>query len=439
MSPHYDEDTLYEYLDDPAGFAGRPTLEAHLAECDPCRRALEELRAFEAALSDDELWELADAARRHSDEPSPMTAFASQLTAEDAEAEAMLAPILGSPAAFRNADVAAAPLMRTSGVVRKLCATSRGLRERQPMHALTLADAAIAISDQLPRDRYPAILVDELRGNAWLERANVLRYLGRYPEALDALDIAQARFEETPVAAFSVALVDFVRAGVFFKSEKLDDAMRLARQSARTFRQFGEEERYVHAKLIQGGVLFHQQQFAEALELFLSLMAVARRLGDAATLARLYSNVANCHLELRELSAASEAFSQALSLYEALGLETERVRTRWSLGRLLLRTGNVNDGIARLRQTKTEFEQLGVSTDAALVTLDLIEALLARGDVRDARALCNGLVKSFSDVGMTSNALTALAFLNDAVVQGSATPELVRHVRTFFEQISGHL
>jgi tetratricopeptide (TPR) repeat protein len=435
VTPHYDEDSLYEYLDDPRGYAGRAELEAHLEECTRCQGALEELRAFEATLSNGELWDLADAARRHREPPPMMNAVASQLSSEDAEAEALLGPMLESPAAFRNANVASSPAMRTSGVVRKLCATARELRERQPMHALTIADAAVALADQLPRDRYPSTLVDELRGNSWLERGNVLRYLGRYPEALDALDMAQARFEETPIAAFSVALVDFVRAGVYFKSELFDDATRLARQSARIFRQFGEEDRYVHAKMIQAGVLFHQHRHADALALFLSLIPVARELGDAETLARLYSNAANCHLELRELSAASEAFSQALSLYEALGLETERVRTRWSLGRLLLRTGHVIEGIARLRQTRDEFERLGVTTDAALVTLDLVEALLARGDIREARTLCNGLVQSFTAVGMTGNALTALAFLNDAVITGSATPDLVRHVRAFFEQI----
>ena len=54
------------------------------------------------------------------------------------------------------------------------------------------------------------------------------------------------------------------------------------------FRQFGEHERYLHAKIVEGGVLFHRNRFAEALALFTSLVGPAKELGDVPTIARLY-------------------------------------------------------------------------------------------------------------------------------------------------------
>ncbi|HEX8171958.1 MAG TPA: tetratricopeptide repeat protein [Thermoanaerobaculia bacterium] len=433
MTGHYDEATLQEYLDSPEDFAGREALERHVALCAACRDILDELRAFEAALASNAVWQLADSLA--SPEPPPLIRELAELLArEDREAAEMLAPLVASPASFRRAHVSAQPTMRTAGVVRRLCDESRALRERQPMHALVVADAAIAIADQLLTDRYPPPLIDELRGGAWLERANVLRYLGRHAEAFDALDISERVYARSPVSVYSIAVVDYVRAVVSVESERLDDALRLARRSARVFRQFGEDERYVHAKMVEATVLFDQHRHAAARELFLSLAAVARSLGKPDTLARLYANVANCDLQLQDLASAEVYFARALSLYEALGLETERIRARWNIGCLRIAAGDVTDGVARLREARREFEELGARSDAALVALDLAEALLAGGDARDAaeaQALCTAALESFNAVGMTGHALAALAYLREAFDRGRATPALVRHVRQY--------
>jgi tetratricopeptide (TPR) repeat protein len=432
VNGHYDENSLQEYLDDPGGSEGRLELEAHVAECRSCRALLEELRAFEATLASDALW---DAAADHAgDVAGPLREIAERIAREDDAALRMLTPLLASPVSFRRANVTARPTMRTAGVVRLLSTESRALRERQPMHALVLTDAAIAIADQLPLDRYPTALLDELRGSAWLERANVLRYLGRYSEALDAIDIAQRAFAQTPVAAYSLALADYLRGVVYVETERLDEAVRLVRRSARVFRQFGEDERYIHARIVEATVFFDQGRIREARDLFLSLIGTARELGHPQTLARLYANIANCQLQLHELGSADDYYGRALSLFEAVGLETERVRTRWNIGCLRIASGDVADGLARLREAAREFAELGLRTDAALVTLDLAEALLAGEDAagrREAAELCSALVESFTAAGMTTHAHTALAFLREAFESGQATPELVRHVRQY--------
>jgi len=434
VSAHYDESAMQEYLDDPESYAGRAQLEAHVTQCMPCRSLLEELRAFDATLASDSLWEMVEA--RSGEAPGAIRALADLLAAEDTDAEKLLAPVLASPTSFKRANVTSLPAMRTAGVVRKLAAESRELRERQPMHALVLADAAIAISDQLPSNRYPAPLLDDLRGSAWLERANVLRALGRYAEAIDALDIAARAYSRSPVAVFSLALVDYLRGVVYVETEHLDDALRLIRRSARIFRQFGEEERYVHAKIVEATILFDQHRVRDARDLFVSLITAAKSLGNAATLARLYANAANCELQLHELARAGEYYERALSLYEALGLETESIRTRWNVGCLRIAMGEMADGVARLRVAARDFERLGLRSDAALVTLDLAEALLASGDpaaAREAGDLCKTLVASFTDVGMTGHTLTAVAYLREAFADGRATPGLVRHVRQYLE------
>jgi tetratricopeptide (TPR) repeat protein len=188
-------------------------------------------------------------------------------------------------------------------------------------------------------------------------------------------------------------------------------------------------------------VLFDRNRYREARELFLALVVMAKNAGDAATLARLYLNIANCQLRLNELPSADVYFARALSLYEALGLETERIRTRWSIGCLRIAAGEVADGLGRLREAQREFEELGARTDAALVTLDIAEALLAGATstgAREAAELCAGLVRGFSEVGMTGNALTALGLLQEAFASGAVTPQLVRQVREYLQSQPDH-
>ena len=435
MSGHYDEAALQDYLDDPDAFAGRADLERHLAACAQCREAFEELRAFDVTLSNHVVWDAGEAAPA-GDPPEAIRALAGLLDEEDAEAERLLRPLLGSPAIFRRANITALPFMRTAGIVRKLSAEARELRERPPMHALVVADAAIAIADQLPLSRYPAPLLDELRGNSWFERANVLRYLGRYPEALDALDISARAFGGSPVSAFTGATVDYLRSVIYVELDRNDDARRLARRSARVFRQFGENERFIHAKIVEASVLFHEDRMLDARALFLSLIPIAKTLLRPETLARLFANAANCELRLGEFDSAESYLSRALSLYEALGLETGKIRTRWNIGSLRIAAGDVAEGLVRLREARREFEQIGAHTDAALVTLEIVEALLSTGErraAREAAELCSGLAESFAAVGMTGNALTALAFLRQAFETGQATPDLVRHIRRYIE------
>lgn len=435
MNGHYDEATLADYLEGPDAFAERDALERHVASCRECRELLDELRELDAALQSSEMWEVADAVRRERDAPEAISSLAAELMHEERVASERLSRVVDSPIMFRRAQVAARAELQNAGAIRFLCARSREFREKQPMHALTLADAAVALCDRLPAERYPPTMVAELRGGSWLERANALRFLGRFAEALDALDIAENAYGRTPVATFSLALVQYLRAVIFFETERLDEATHLARRAARVFRQFGEDERYIHAKIVEAGVLFDRKRFADALELFMSLIGPAKELGDVATIARLYGNIANTLLGLERRSDACGYFAQALSLYEALGLETEKIRTRWSLGRLMIATGKVDDGVARLREAKREFEALGLTNEAALVTLDIVEALLA-GDGHRAEVvqLCAGLVESFVAAGMTGNGLTALGYLREAAASGRADRGLVDRVRAYLAE-----
>src|SRR5438105_1777691 len=111
-----------------------------------------------------------------------------------------------------------------------------------------------------------------LIGRAWKERANALRILGDYVGAGSALDNAERSFRKVPHSELELARIQFVRATVYEKSEKLDRATDLAFQCAEQFSRLGQTRWRVSALMIIGGVRQKQSRFAEARDLFLSLI-----------------------------------------------------------------------------------------------------------------------------------------------------------------------
>src|SRR4029079_2015747 len=176
LNGHYDEGTLADYLESPEACADRGALERHLAVCRRCRGVLDELRELEAALQSDEPWELAASIDAQRDAPESISSLAAALTREEEQAAQRLGRIVESPIMFRRANVVAGGELRNGGAIRVLCTRSRNLREKQPMHALTLADAAVALCERLAPERYPPTLVAELRGGAWPGGAHDLPY-----------------------------------------------------------------------------------------------------------------------------------------------------------------------------------------------------------------------------------------------------------------------
>jgi len=435
MSEHLSEIEIADYVDDPGSHPRRAEIESHAAECSECGETLNAARSFDAEMANIMVWEFMLAAkRRASAVPASLVAKAQQIDAEAREAAEYLDIIVMSPMRLKRAAIAAKPAMWTAGVVRLLCEASRRLREMNPKHALTVADEAIAVSGRLSPQRYDEPTRCELRGAGWLERANALRYLGDFPGALHALDLSQAEYHGTPLNEWPLAMVDYVRSVIYMVSERLTEAMQLARDSAAVFRRYGDETRYVHALLVTGGCLFQSQQYMLARDLFRRLLPRARATGEPATVARCLNNLANAEMELGEFGAASEHLGEAAAGYERLGMRTELLRARWGAAVLAMRMGNIGDGIARLRKTAGEMLDLGLTNDHARVMLDAAQALFAVGELRELPAICAQLVRVFSEAGMPENARMALAYLDGAVRAGAVTEPLIHSVKSYIDR-----
>lgn len=433
---HCSDDDLFACADPLDPEVDLTATKKHVAECAECRTRLDEILEFNSILRSPLVWDALgnlDAVEGGTMPQLP----AADIEMEQRQADELLRPFLARLDTKTAESLPENAALHTPSVVQRLCDVARTHREKNPLLALTVAEAAIAIAEHVAaKQQFSAEAVHESRGRAWLERANALRYVGRFPEALAALDTAEASYSQTFIPEYPLALAAYVRSVIFMKSEKLEEALSLARSCAATFLEFGEDERFVHARIVEGGALFLQNRHAEARDVFQSLLAPARKLQSPDTVARVYANLASALIELGELSEASSYLANAASLFEDLGLDTERLRMRWTMGHLLLRSGDTDAALARLRDTKRDAERLHLTNDAALIALDMLEALTARGDWHEAMQLCEGLVQKFSAAGMNESALVALSYLRDLARSGALVLPAIEHVRSHLERLA---
>jgi tetratricopeptide (TPR) repeat protein len=432
---HLDDDALAERALLSDGESGDPAAEAHLVECAECTVRLNGIRALYAALETPDSWDAANALGNARGREEEILAFAERMQQEYAAAETALAPLLTNAVAFVRERVERQAEYRTLGAVRVLAEAANSSCERNPIHARNLADAAVAIAGALAEDEYPPASIRVLRGLAWKERANALRYLAEYDAALDALDRAAAEFEHLGSHSFEFASLAYIRAVILTYTDRLDEAVQQAAESAAIFTQHGDVERAMRARSVQAGVLYYRGEYRAAVAIFEELLAFAESRNDTIESARQSYNTAVCWLELGECEPAEQSLKRARQTYLMLGLQTEVARTDWKLGVVPRIAGNLQESVARLRYAKVACEQIGMADEAANVALDLMESLILLDEVREVTSLCADVMRHYRRAGKVRQALIAVAFLKDAAAAGTIHVHAVKHVRGFVEAL----
>lgn len=429
---HVDQRVLGLYALEPRSFKNRAEIEAHLAACPQCRTALDAVKEFDAALRDPGSWTgVSDAVPAES--PQDLRAFAIRVAEEDAAAVQLLAGFEHPDAAARFvwASIPNKPEYQTGGVARLLCKWANGMCQPDPLYALKLAEAASVISTVLSDSSYPRRTVHDLRGEAQKEQANALLLLGRLPEALRAITIAEEEYRKLPHGGIGLVAVKYIRGCIQYEQDDLEGAERSAQEAAEAALYLGASDRFMSARHLLGYVHFDRGDFAAAADVYASIYRYGEEKGDRTWIARESLALGGCYLEMGRYGEASRYLHEALRLFTDLGFHPDVTRTHWSIARLIFAEGNTSEAIYRLRRTIAEFTDFEMLTDAAVVAIDLAEILHVAGRLRDIPKVLSGVVKTFMDAGKLTSALTALAYLKEAATNGTLTAHLVAYVRRF--------
>lgn len=434
---HYTEDELSAYALRPEAIHDRESVEQHVASCRECKDALEVIEAFDIALHDPLPWEVAEAMPVRREAPRELLDQARALASADAHARELVMPLVDSAIRFREARIDEDPRFFTLAVIRQLCKVANGMHERQPQFGLVLADTALSIAEKLPETaRAKAAWYV---GTAWKERANALRYLGRFRDAEEALDRAEAAFEgDDHVEPFDLAIVAYVRATVYVEMERFADAAQLARDAAVVFQIYGDKQRYLSARVVEACSFYCVDRYAEALPIFESVALEARAAKETWMLGVALANAASCYTRLGGFEKAFAYYADALAVVTDRDVPTDRARILWALAALKVESGQYEEGIPELELAHTQLVSLGLMNDAALATLDLIAGFIAIGDTDRVPELCRSVAATFAAEGLSRSAKKALAYLNETVGSGNAAPDAVRHVRTYLARLAVH-
>ena len=145
--------------------------------------------------------------------------------------------------------------LHTSGALERLGQEVDKRRSTDPREALAIAELATSIAGTIPDDAYPAIIIAQLRAHAWKDRCQALSYLGRYEEALGALDHAEREFDAFGTLAHDRALVRFCRAILLQHLRRFDEAQAILDECRKVFRSHADEQTYVKCTLAIGNLM----------------------------------------------------------------------------------------------------------------------------------------------------------------------------------------
>ena len=433
IEKHYSDETLIAFLEqgDPASMDRDP----HLASCGACGETLSLLRSMSAELQEESVWDLQEL----SETPNPNTIaylrdVAAQMADEDAAAEHYVRQLLAGSRDSWAARLTQHPEWRTAGVVRKLIDAVDHAVTDVPEDALALTSIAIDIAEAL--NGYPSQTVIKLSAAAWRERGYVLMFVGRYAEAAQAARHAEEQFAAVD-ASYDEARVRLTRALIERDLDHFEDAATLAASAAVVFEAFGDEKRTTYSDTVTAMVLYSQRDYTSALKTFLRVADRLEASGDVRTLGTTLQNIACCYRELRDFDRAISSYTRAVAIFEAAGMSVERIRARWHIARLLAAQSRYKEAEQLFATVATQFDGLGLMERAALVRLDGAEVAMLLGRHDDVAATCRMLVAMYQNAGLayTERALTALAFLQEAVAQRRANPQTFVRVRTYLEQL----
>lgn len=416
---HYDEELLILYAARPDSCSEHAEITAHLAECPECEVLLHSIRL---ELGDEKIGD---------DGPlDSVLDLEGLLTKEEERGAVTLRDYLSQSLPNPNSVTST---FLTLGGLRALLKELPGIRRNNPAGALRLSETALLVSEGVDRRLYPPIAIAHLRGVLWKEQAATLRVLGRFSEALTALDHAEDQLSGA-TTDYELAGVWYVRAATLREIDELDTAAFWLAEAMEVYRRFGDTRKQHRAEYLNAAILYRQGSYAAARSLFHDLLSRVQRDSDTQTEAMILNALGQCAIDLQDFVNAEELLQQALTSYQRAGLELDTLRVRWGLARLHVSMGSFIKGIADLRRVQADYRTRQLPDETNLIGLDLADALLALDRREEAAKVCEEVMAGLRSTGSAPNILRAVEYLREATQKQNATRALISQVRSFIEE-----
>jgi tetratricopeptide (TPR) repeat protein len=275
---HFEDWELLALLDENEEAIDRSSVQAHVKGCHDCRMNLDSLRSVHEILADHSVHEFASrpAARPDPARLKEARTLTRQMEQEDRDAETTFRQMTALPIDRWLPHLETRSASRTEGLIRRVVREARAEFDRDPGRALDMLSVAAGIANALQ----DAFGIANERATIAKERANALRMLGRYREALDELEWAEQFLNDLPTRIFDLALVYWARATVLFSMTRYAEALPLVRRATAILRQFGDLPRARQAGVLEASILLEMGEIDDAESLFGALAEAFKATND---------------------------------------------------------------------------------------------------------------------------------------------------------------
>jgi tetratricopeptide (TPR) repeat protein len=424
---HFTTAQLLAYLDEHEEVVDVAAVAVAVEWCTTCAGRLREIQDFERLMASVVRLKEVEVPTGHPPRIMDVLRDADRVAREKRSAELAFQALIEEPVETWPGYFVAQPGAATEGLVRRVMDAAIEELDRDPAHALELLDGGDSIAGRID-DQQGQL---ECRGEVWKNRANALRMLGRYEEALDATVTAERFADQVRTGAFIRAQIVYTRGTVLFKMGRFAETIKAAREASNRFAEYGDIKRVIHARNLEAIALTEQGDTAEGLRVYLLIAQQLQQLDDPQMDAYVSVNIAVSHLRLGNYADARHFTLAAQERYRKLGAESEVIRAEWALGVVDLRVGQTKTGLDRLRSAARAFEMLKMPADAGFVKLDLTEELLRLDEWEEAGVMAGDAAEAFVRAGSKLHLSIALSVLREAVQRRFATLELVKYVRDY--------
>ena len=321
--------------------------------------------------------------------------------------------------------------LRNSGALERLSERITECVDRDPQEALELSALATTIAETLRFGDYPPVVHAQIRANAWKDRAHTLQYLGRYGEAMQAIERGESILAPFATAAHDRAILLFVKALILQRLDDFDASAEMLDRCRAVFFDHGDTKRYLSCGVLRGNLLYRMERYAEARESYAMLLDVA----DPETRARLQNNLALCAIELGDLAGADVHIQEASRGFREVDRDVEGIRVEAVAGRLLLARGFAVKSMEVLTVARAQFREYGLIEESGLCALGMAEALLALGRHDDAEAITASVAREFEAAKLNHRSIEAVERLRGEIEAKLATVQRVQAISAFVEAL----
>lgn len=313
-----------------------------------------------------------------------------------------------------NATDSDAASLQASGIasetaVRHLYYAGQKRIDKKPGEAAVIFYAAALMATRLPADT-PAELKASLQAASLKGRANALRHLGNFDDALADLRVASRLFVAARYCKSEAGQVEYSRGGIYFTMERWTEAINAAIAARQHFLAANDMRRVAHADILIAVSNFEQGNTALAHEIWLQVERLLTALNDRDNLARVWHNLAVLEISRRDAGQARSYLDRAAETFRQLDNAIELARTEWSRATYIATFDSPARAIPALRRVRHTFAELGDQTNVACVGLQLVEIRSATAPhadaalARDASSVADDLLR----LGLNVSAANAL-------------------------------